>query len=220
VVFLLSYVVPGITQLFVEMNQRLPWPTRLLMGTSDFLRTYVIVVLALPCLAAAGIYAANKTREGRLWLDRTKLSLPMVGPLVLKLEVARLTRTLGTCMKSGVPVTTALEISRRVVQNRIVADAVGAVHERIEKGETIADAVRSTGLFPPVVFHLIATGQMTGNVEDAMTEIAEMYEAEVETSVRTLMVLFEPLILLIMGAVVGFIVLSVLLPIFEINQAL
>lgn len=220
VIFLLSYVVPNITQLFVKMNQQLPLPTRLLMGVSNAVQTWFIPVLALPCVLAMGVYGLNKTRDGKQRMDRIRLALPLFGPLLLKLEVARLTRTLGTCLKSGIPVTTAMEIARRVVQNQVVADAVGRIEERIHRGETIANAVRSTGMFPPVVFHLLATGQMTGSIENAMTDIAEMYETEVENSVRTLTTLLEPLILLVMGAVVGFIVLSVLLPIYQINQSL
>jgi general secretion pathway protein F len=220
VVFLLSYVVPNITQLFTEINQQLPLPTRLLMGISGAVQTYLILVLALPCAAAAGVYAIGRTREGKLKMDRIKLALPLFGPLLLKLEVARLTGTLGTCIKSGIPVTTAMVIARRVVQNQVVADAVGKIEEQIQRGDSIANALRSTGLFPPVVFHLLATGQMTGSLENSMTEIAEMYETEVENSVKTLTTLLEPLILLLMGAVVGFIVLSILLPIYEINQTL
>jgi len=220
VIFLLSYVVPSITRLFAEINQQLPVPTRLLMGISSFVQTYFIVVLALPCIAAAGVYAVGRTREGKQRMDRIKLALPLFGPLLLKLEVARLTRTLGTCMKSGIPVTTAMEIARRVIQNQIIAGAVGKIDEQIQRGDTIANALRSTGMFPPVVFHLLATGQMTGNIENAMMDIADMYETEVENSVKTLTTLLEPLILLVMGAVVGFIVLSVLLPIYQINQAL
>ena len=220
VIFLLSYVVPNITRLFTEMKQELPLPTRLLMGTSDIVQSYFLLLLVLPFVLVGGLYGMSRTRDGKQRLDHVKLALPLFGPLLLKLEVARLTRTLGTCLKSGIPVTTALGITRRVVQNQVVADAVGKVQEQIERGDTIANAIRSTGLFPPVVFHLLATGQMTGSIENAMTEIAEMYETEVENSVRTLTTLLEPLILLVMGAVVGFIVLSVLLPIYQINQGL
>jgi len=218
VTFLLGYVVPNITQLFTEINQQLPLPTRLLMGISDVVQTYFLLVLALPCILAAGLYGMHRTREGKQRLDRVKLALPLFGPLLLKLEVARLTRTLGTCLKSGIHVTAALDIARRVVQNQVIAEAVGKVEKQIERGDTIASAIRSTGLFPPVVFHLLATGQMTGSIENAMTDIAEMYETEVENSVKTLTTLLEPLILLVMGAVVGFIVLSVLLPIYQIND--
>jgi general secretion pathway protein F len=123
-------------------------------------------------------------------------------------------------MKSGIPVTTALGIARRVVQNLVIAEAVGKIEDQIHRGDSVANAVRSTGIFPPVIFHLLATGQMTGTIDDTMTNIAQMYEMEVENSVKTLTTLLEPLILLAMGAVVGFIVLSILLPIYEINQAL
>jgi general secretion pathway protein F len=220
ITFLLSYVVPNITQLFVKMNHELPLPTRLLMAISANMQTCFLLTLLVPCVAAGAIYGLCQTREGKRRMHRVALALPLVGPLLLKLEVARLTRTWGACMKSGIPVTAAIEIARRVVQNQVVADAVDQIKVLIHKGQTIAAAVKATGMFPPVVVHLIATGQMTGAVENAMTDVAEMYEAEVETSVKTFTVLLEPLILLAMGAVVGFIVLAVLLPIFEINQTL
>ncbi|MBN1361748.1 MAG: type II secretion system F family protein [Sedimentisphaerales bacterium] len=218
--FLLSYVVPGITQIFTEMNQALPWPTRALIAISEFTSANTALILIAMCAAIAGAVALVKTRDGRIWADRVKLRLPLFGPLFFRLEVARLTRTLGTLMKSGIPVIAALDISRRVSQNHVVAEAVVAIKEMVHKGETIAAAVKATGLFPPVVFHIMATGQMAGNVEEGLLDIAEMYDSEVETTVRTLTALLEPLILLVMGTVVGFIVLAILLPIFEINQAL
>ncbi|UCD49850.1 MAG: type II secretion system F family protein [Phycisphaerales bacterium] len=220
VVFLLSFVVPSITELFVKMNQELPWPTRLLIGISGFVKTYIVLILVIVCGAVAGAVALTKTHDGRSWLDRIKLRLPLFGPLFFRLEVARLTRTLGTLMKSGIPVIAALEISRRVSQNSVITKAAETIAELVHKGQTIADAVKTTGLFPPVIFHVIATGQMTGNIEDGLIDIAEMYDGEVETTVRTLTSLLEPLILLLMGGVVGFIVLAILLPIFEINQTL
>jgi len=220
VIFLLSFVVPSITELFVKMNQELPWPTQLLITISSVLRSHAILILVVVCGVVAGAVGYAKTQDGRVRLDRIKLQLPLFGPLFFKLEVARLTRTLGTLMKSGIPVIAAMEISRRVSQNSVIAKAAQTIQELVQKGETIANAVKATGLFPPVIFHVIATGQMTGNVEDGLIHIAEMYDTEVETTVRTLTSLLEPLILLLMGGVVGFIVLAILLPIFEINQAL
>jgi general secretion pathway protein F len=123
-------------------------------------------------------------------------------------------------MKSGLPVIAAMEITQRVIQNSLITDTMKAIKESVHKGESVADAVRTTGLFPPVVYHLIATGQMSGNIEDGLLDIARMYDAEVETTVRTLTSLLEPIILVVMGGVVGFIVLAILLPVFEINQAL
>ena len=220
VMFLLSFVVPSITELFVKMNQELPWPTRLLISVSSILKAHAVLILVLVCGGIAGAVGFAKTHDGRARLDRLKLRLPLFGPLFFKLEVARLTRTLGTLMKSGIPVIAAMEISQRVSQNGVIAKAAKTIEESVQRGETIANAVRATGLFPPMVFHVIATGQMTGNVEDGLIDVAGMYDSEVETTVRTLTSLLEPLILLLMGGVVGFIVLAILLPIFEINQAL
>ncbi len=220
VTFLLSFVVPSITELFVKMNQELPGPTRLLIGVSDFVKTYGIVVLVVLGAGIAGLIAYIKTKDGRDRLDHLVLRLPLFGPLFFKLEVARLARTLGTLMKSGIPVIAAMEISQRVTQNGVITQAAQTIRELVHKGQTIAEAVKETGLFPPVVFHVIATGQMTGNVEDGLLNIAEMYDTEVENAVRTLTALLEPVILVLMGGVVGFIVLAILLPIFEINQAI
>ncbi|MCL5279398.1 MAG: type II secretion system F family protein [Planctomycetes bacterium] len=220
VVFLLSYVVPGLTRLFVEMNRELPWPTRLLIATSGFTRTYFVVILGILCGGVITLAVLYKSQQYKARLDRLTLRLPLFGPLLFRLELARLTRTLGALMKSGLPVITAMEITQRVVQNSLIAKAMNDIKDSVQKGDNIADAVRTTGLFPPVVYHLIATGQMSGNIEDGLIEIAEMYDGEVQATVRTLTSLLEPIILLVMGAVVGFIVMAILLPVFEINQAL
>jgi general secretion pathway protein F len=220
VIFLLSYVVPGITRLFVEMNRELPWPTKLLIATSDFTRTYFVVILGILCAGVIALVTLHKNHEYKTRLDRLTLSLPLFGPLLFRLELARLTRTLGALMKSGLPVITAMEITQRVIQNSLIAQAMSDIKDAVQKGDNIADAVRTTGLFPPVVYHLIATGQMSGNIEGGLIEIAEMYDNEVQTAVRTLTSLLEPIILIVMGGVVAFIVMAILLPVFEINQAL
>ncbi len=219
VVFLLSYVVPGITRLFVEMNRELPWPTKFLIAASGFTRAYFIVILGILCAGVIALAVLHKSQQYKARLDRLILRLPLFGPLLFRLELARLTRTLGALMKSGLPVITAMEITQRVVQNSLIAKAMNDIKDSVQKGDNIADAVRTTGLFPPVVYHLIATGQMSGNIEDGLIEIAEMYDGEVQAAVRTLTSLLEPVILLVMGAVVGFIVMAILLPVFEINQA-
>jgi general secretion pathway protein F len=220
VVFLISYVVPGITKLFTEMNHALPWPTRFLISVSNFSQAYIGAISVLLGAAVIGIMTMTKNREGKAWMDRAILKLPLFGPLLFRLEIARLTRTLGALMKSGMPVMSAMEITQRVIQNSLIAQAMQTIRDSVQKGDNIAGAMKTTGLFPPVVYHLIATGQMSGNIEDGLIDIAEMYDAEVEASVRTLTSLLEPVILLAMGGIVTFIVLAILLPIFEINQAL
>jgi general secretion pathway protein F len=220
VVFLLSFVVPSITQIFLEMNHVLPWPTRLLISTSAFIKTYLILIAIIVCAVSFGIGAWLRTKEGRLSADCWKLKLPLFGELFLKLEIARLARTLGILLVSGIPILGALEIAKGVIKNSFIAAALDPVKGWISKGDTIANAIRKTGLFPPIVFHIIATGQISGDIEAGLINIADMYDSEVEMTTKTLTSLLEPAILLVMGTVVGFIVLAILLPIFEINQVL
>lgn len=218
--FLISYVVPSITQIFQEMNRTLPWPTRLLISISTLGRGHVLLIAVVVFAAVISIVAACRSDRGRLFADRCKLRLPLFGPLMVKLEIARLTRTLGMLLAGGIPILQALEITKGIIANSFIADALGSVKESVGKGHTVAESIRKTGLFPPVVCHIIETGQISGSVEEGLADIADMYENEVETAAKTLTSLLEPAILLVMGAVVGFIVLAILLPIFEINQAI
>jgi len=218
VVFLLSFVVPSITEIFIEMNQSLPWPTRLLISTSSFLKAYLVGIIVVVCVIVFGTGIWLRSSEARLLLDRAKLKLPLFGGLFLKLEMARLARTLGVLLINGIPILNALEIAGGVVRNTFIANALDSTKERIGKGETIAESIRKTAVFPPIVFHLIATGQISGEIESGLLSIADMYEDEVEQTSQTLMSLLEPAILLAMGVIIGFIVLAILLPIFEINQ--
>jgi len=220
VVFLLSFVVPSITQIFLEINRTLPWPTRLLIEVSAFIKTYLVLIIIVICAICAGIKGYIKTKEGKLVWDRSKLKLPLFGKLLLKLEIARVARTLGTLFASGIPILSALEITKGVVQNSFIAGSLDSVKDLVSKGNTVAAAVKKTALFPPIVFHIIATGQISGDMETSLLNVSEMYENEVEMAAKTLTSLLEPAILLVMGIIVGFIVMAVLLPIFEINQAL
>jgi general secretion pathway protein F len=220
VIFLMSVVVPSITTIFLEMNRSLPWPTKMLIAISSFMEKYIKFIIPLLVVALLGLRAGCRTKEGRLFADRWKLKLPLFGALFLKSEIARLSRTLGIMLISGIPILQALDIAKQVIQNRVIANAMDSVKELVSKGEAIAYAIRKTGLFPPIVYHLIATGQVSGNVEDGLIQIADMYDDEVELTTKTLTSLLEPVILLFMGVVVGFIVLAILLPIFDINQVL
>ncbi|MDT8302639.1 MAG: type II secretion system F family protein [Sedimentisphaerales bacterium] len=220
VVFLLSFVVPSITQIFLEIDRALPLPTRLLISTSAFMKTYFVPIVVMVFAVFFGIGAWKRTKDGKIIWDRYKLKMPLFGKLFLKVETARLARTLGILLTSGIPILGALEIVKGIVQNSFIANALDCVKERVSKGSDIAEAIRKTGLFPPIVIHIMATGQMSGSIESGLMDIADMYDDEVEMTAKTLTSLIEPVILLIMGAVIGFIVLAILLPIFEINQAL
>jgi len=220
VVFLFSYVVPGITRIFLEMNHTLPGPTRLLIAVSSFAENYLLLLLLGVCGAVVGIGAVLRSKEGRAFADRLKLKMPLFGKLLLKAETARLTRTLAVLLSSGIPILRALEIVRNVTTNSVIAKALDSVKESVSRGDSFAEAVRKTSLFPPIVFHLTATAQANANIEQGLANLADMYDVDVENTARVLTSLLEPAILLVMGAVVGFIVLAILLPIFEINQAL
>ncbi len=220
ILVLLAYVVPSITEIFVELNRALPWPTRLLIAVSSFLRTYFVLII----LAALGllILAHNRyqTAEGRMFADRWKLKLPVFGPLLVKLEIARLTRTLGTLLVSGVPILGAIEIAKGVVQNALFAAALESVKDAVSKGGDLSAAIKRAGLFPPIVSHIISTGQMSGDLETGLANVADMYDREVEITVKTIVALLEPAVLVVMGLVVAMIVMAILLPILEINQML
>jgi len=218
VVFLMSYVVPSITQIFLDMNQALPWPTRILISVSNSIKAYTIIAALTCCAAILAVGTLYRSKQARSIIDHSKLKLPLFGKLILKVETARLTRTLGTLLVSGIPILRALDITKGVIQNSFVASALDRVRDSVSKGEALANAARTVEIFPPVVFHIIATGQLNGNIEQGLINIADMYDDEVEIAAKTLTSLLEPAILLIMGMVVGFIVLAILLPIFEINQ--
>jgi general secretion pathway protein F len=220
VVFLLAYVVPGLAQVFLELKRSLPWPTRGLIVVSAFFKQYWVVLFAAGCGVAMGLSAAVRTGRGKDLFDHLKLSLPWIGPLVLKAEIGRLARTLGTLLGSGVPVLRALDIAGRLFRNGRIEKAWVQVTDAVRSGDTLSHAVRKTGLFPPLVCHLVATGETSGTVEQGLLQVADMYDNDVQNTAKTLASLVEPVVLLVMGLVVGFIVLAILLPIFDINQAL
>lgn len=220
VVFLLGFVVPDITSIFVEANRSLPWPTRFLISISSFTKTYMPFMVVLLIMALFAAAAAYRTKQGRLLADRWKLKTPIFGKLILKLEIARMSRMLAILLISGIPILDALRIAKNVVRNTLIAGSIGQMREAVGKGDNVANAVRKTHLFPAIVCHIIATGQVSGDIETSLLSIADMYDGEIEITAKTLTSLLEPAILLIMGVVVAFIVLAILLPIFEISQAL
>jgi len=218
VTFLMMFVVPSLTEIFVEFNHSLPWPTKVLMAASDYTGILVLIITVIAVLTAAGFGLWLRESSSKVIWGRIKLKIPFLGRLSLKIEIAKLTRTLASMLASGISVLDALEISKRVVKNRYISNALDDIKRSVSEGDGLASAVRETKLFPPIVFHIIATGQAGARLDDALIDIADMYEKEIETASQTLLSLLEPAILLVMGLVIGFIVMAVLLPVFEINQ--
>jgi general secretion pathway protein F len=216
--FLLGYVIPTVTQIFEDFKQNLPLPTLILMTVSDGLRRFWWVGVVVLALVLLGIDRYSRTEAGRLVLDRVKIKAPIFGPLALKVAIARFTRTLAILLRSGVPVLTSMDIVKNVVSNRVLEHVIEEARDNIREGQDIAPPLRRSQLFPPLATHMIAVGEKSGKLEDMLMRVADAFETDVETTVQGLTALIEPLMILLMGSVIGFIALSILLPIFQINQ--
>jgi general secretion pathway protein F len=217
--FLVTFVVPNITNIFREMHQTLPGITVFLLVVSGFFKTFWWIIALILVAAIAGLrYAIRKTEQGRNRWDRFKITVPLFGPLNRKIAVARFSRTLGTLLKSGVPLLAALEIAKNVVDNLIVAEQIRLAAKDVEEGQSLSAPLSRNGFFPPIAVEMITVGEQSGNMEAMLFRIADAYEKEVEANILLVTSLLEPAMILVMGAVVGFIVISVLLPIFEMNQ--
>jgi general secretion pathway protein F len=216
--FLLGYVIPTVTQIFEDLKQSLPLPTLILMTLSDGLRRFWWVGVVVVALMLLGIDRYSRTERGRLVLDRIKLKAPVFGALALKIAIARFTRTLAILLKSGVPVLISMDIVKNVVNNRVLMQVIEDARDNIREGQDIAPPLRRSQLFPPLATHMIAVGEKSGKLEDMLLRVADTFETDVDTTVQGLTALIEPLMILLMGSIIGFIALSILLPIFQINQ--
>jgi general secretion pathway protein F len=216
--FLLTFVIPTVSQVFQEMGHTLPLPTRILMAVSAVFRGYWWGIIGAGILSLVGVRRYLQTPEGALHWDRVKLRLPLFGGIILRGAVARFARTLATLLQGGLPILNSLEIAKTVVNNQLLAQAIEETKLEVREGGGIAPALKSSGFFPSIVTHMIATGEASGNLEKMLSKVADAYEAEVQTKVTALTSILEPAIILVMGLVVGFIVISILLPIFEMNQ--
>jgi general secretion pathway protein F len=215
---LLTYIVPSITSIFTEMNQVLPAPTRLLIFLSGFFRLYWWIILGALLTVAVTLHRAKKTEKGRYWFDKTILSLPSFGVLARKLAVARFTRTLGSLLENGVSMLIALEIVKNITGNQLISDTVENAAKGVSKGQGLGDALSEGRTFPQLSIQMVQVGEQSGELEAMLNKVADVFEKEVETSILRLTSYMEPLMILLMGSIVGFIVLSICLPIFEMNQ--
>ncbi|HQP12231.1 MAG TPA: type II secretion system inner membrane protein GspF [Candidatus Omnitrophota bacterium] len=217
--FLVAFIVPNITKIFSEMHQTLPGVTVFLIVVSRFLQSFWWLVVGLVIAVVIVLRVAiAKTVQGQYFWDTVKIKAPLFGPVTEKIAMARFSRTLGTLLQSGVPLLTALEIVKNVVNNRLIADEVGRAAKAVEEGQSLSTTLAVSGLFPPITIEMISVGEQSGNMEAMLYKIADAYEKESEASVMMMTSMLEPVMILVMGLIVGFIVVSVLLPIFEMNQ--
>ncbi|MBI5118599.1 type II secretion system inner membrane protein GspF [Candidatus Poribacteria bacterium] len=218
VVFLLTYVIPTITKIFMQLNRALPAPTIALIKVSGFLRGYWWLMFGLAAILVLALSRYLKTEIGGTAWDGLKLRLPIFGKLNRKLAAARFSRTLGTLAQSGVNLMDSLEIVKNIVNNRIIARSIDEAQENVRKGEDLAGSLQRGRVFPPVVTHMVALGERSGQLDEMLLRVADTLDDEVDTTLSGLVSLLEPTMIVAMAAVVGFIVLAVLLPIFDINQ--
>ncbi|UCF31758.1 MAG: type II secretion system inner membrane protein GspF [bacterium] len=216
--FLFAYVVPQVVGIFEDFGKALPVPTRILLLTSDFASRYWIVLVV--CLVAAFIVYRRLSRSRRFGqtIDSMKLKLPLFGKLSLKIASARMCHVLASLLRSGVPLVRALEVVGEVLGNRVLSGAVDRAGQSVSQGSTLADSLRVSGLFPPLIPRVVAVGERSGQLSEMLSGVAESYEHDVQTSIQALTSILEPALILVMAVVVLFVVLAVLLPIFELNQ--
>jgi type IV pilus assembly protein PilC len=217
VVFIILWkVIPVFAQLFAGLGGEMPFLTRMVIGASNFVGRYFIFILIV---LAAGFFAINRYHEtyrGRRVLDGLMLKIPVLGMLLRKIAVARFCRTLSTLTASGVPILDGLEITAKTAGNAIIEDAVMAVRKSVEEGKTVSEPLAETKVFPAMVVQMINVGEQTGALDQMLSKIADFYEEEVDTAVAGLMKLIEPLMISVLGVVIGTIVAAMYLPLYSI----
>jgi len=220
IVFLMMVIVPRITQIFQKQDMELPALTQYMIGASNFLGNYWFVILGLMFGVLALWRFWISRPEGRLRWDRWKLRFPLYGGLHLKLVCARLTRTLGTMLQSGLTMLPALEVVSTIVDNRHVQQHLEDVKAGVRRGRDLAVPLRETGLFPPMMIHMVELGQRSGEIEEMMIKVADTYDDDVRLTIEAVIGLLEPIIIIIMGIFVGILVLSILLPILNMSTSI
>ncbi len=219
VTVLLIFVIPVFENLFTSAGLALPLPTRIVMGASRFLKGYWYVVLAVIGVSVFMFKRYNATSDGKLKIDRFMLKVPVLGDVLRKSAVSRFTRTLGTLISSGVSILDGLEITAKTAGNRVVQDAIMESRSSIAGGDTIAQPLKKSGVFPPMVISMISVGEQTGGLDEMLSKIADFYDEEVDAAVSNLLSLLEPVMIVFLGVVVGGMVVSMYLPIFDMINA-
>ena len=220
VVVMILKIVPVFEDVYTRANAKLPPPTLVLIGISHAFRDYT--VLALAALGALGIlvYFAARTETGRDVLDALKLRVPIFGTLIRKAIMARVCRTMGLLLQSGLPLMDVLDTVTRVAGNRVIEKAVAMTMQRVRDGATLADALRDTGQFPGMITQLVASGEESGSLASMLGKAAGYYEQQVDNMVSTLATLIEPIMIVVMGGIVGSVIVALYLPIFSLGQAI
>lgn len=218
IIILLTFVIPKFAVIFSDMGQTIPLATRFLLGFSEVLRSYWWVILGGSGAVFFLLRRYLNTPAGRLRLDQNKINLPVAGELVKRIEVARFARTLGTLTKSGVPILQALVLVKDIIGNRVIARSMEDIYDSVKKGDRLSKTLIKSGVFPSLAIQMITVGEETGKLDSMLLRVAENYEKTVKSMVKRYISLLEPAMILAMGLVVGFIVISMLMAIFSVNE--
>jgi type IV pilus assembly protein PilC len=219
VVTLLIFVIPVFASMFASAGQALPLPTRVVIGASGFLKHYWWVIGAIIIISGYSFKKYYSTSGGKLVIDRIMLHAPVLGDVLRKSAVSRFTRTLGTLISSGVSILEGLEITAKTAGNRVIQDAIMQSRASIAGGDTIAQPLQKSKVFPPMVISMIAVGEQTGGLDEMLSKIADFYDEEVDAAVSNLLSLLEPIMIVFLGVIVGGMVVAMYLPIFDMVNA-
>jgi type II secretory pathway component PulF len=217
VIVLIGFVIPRLVNMFEDMGQALPLPTKILIGTSEVFSKYWVIIIAFAVVIVFFLRRQYLSPQGRLAWDRFKLKLTALGEITLKTEISRLSRTLSLLLSGGLPVVPSLDIVSTVVENRVLKLEVNKIKDDIVGGLSLSNAIKKSKIFPNFVTNIVIIGEETGTLEKSLMRIADDYERDVDRSLKSLARMLEPIIILGVGLVVGFIVLAMLLPIFQMN---
>jgi type II secretion system protein F len=215
---LVTFVIPRFARIFSDLKQTIPLPTQIVLTFSQLVRDYWWAGVGVVLLIYFGLKAYTKDEERKWRWDRSKLRWMVVGDLIKKLEMARFARTLGTLLQSGVSILPAFNLVKEISQNLAISRSIAHVHDRLREGKGISKSMEETGVFPPLAIHMISVGEETGTLDQMLIKVAEAYEENVRTAVKRFVSLLEPLIILFMGGVILFIVVSILWAILSVND--
>lgn len=216
IMIIMYFVIPTFAAMFASAGNELPLPTQITLGVSKFVESYIIFIIIFMILLVFVLKRYHNTYHGRRVLDNLLLKFPVIGDLMRKLAISRFCRTLSTLIAAGVPILDGIEITARTSGNAIIEDALMAVRKEIEEGKTIQEPLSKISIFPGMVVSMIGVGESTGALDTMLAKIADFYEDEVDIAVATLMSMLEPILIVFLGVVIGFIVISLYLPIFQL----
>jgi type II secretion system protein F len=217
IIVLMTFVIPKMTVMFGDLGQALPLPTQILIAASNALRNYWWLMAAAAAAAAASLVKLYATPEGRLSIDGIKFTLPVFGQVARKVEIARFARTLATLLANGVPILESLKVVSETMENAVIRTDLEKAYAAVREGSSLGKALRASRSMPLSVVNMITVGEEGGHLEKALLKVAEAFDRESDEAIKIMMSLLEPVLILALGLAVGFIVISMLLPIFEIN---